>query len=127
MRSLINVDNLTSVRVWEVGFDPLSIHTLPNSTFFMKEALKALETTNVINFEVLLVLQLTQSSIEFTPIMKGCFHEDEEIRKICCNFVFLWEEKNRWKDNLFIINIPEQRSKEWFELLCAVISKAEMS
>jgi len=79
---------------------------LPHTTFFAEEAIKALNAKNIINFEVLLVLQLTQETINLKPIIEGCFNEDQDIRRTCCNFVFLWESKINWKDNLFQINIP---------------------
>lgn len=63
LRSLIDLPNLTLTNIQELRLQPGSIHPLPSSTFFLEEALKALKAKDVINLEVLLVLQLTQSHI----------------------------------------------------------------
>ena len=60
LRSLINIDNLTQTKISSIQYHPESIHSLPQTTFFAEETMKSLKAKNIINFEVLLVLQLTQ-------------------------------------------------------------------
>jgi hypothetical protein len=90
LRSLIDIDNLTQTKTSNLQPGSQQIHSLPHTTFFAEEAIKALHAKNIINFEVLLVLQLTQDTIDLQPIIEGCFNEDQDIRRTCCNFIFLW-------------------------------------
>ena len=74
LRSLIDVDNLTQTKTSTLKSGSQSIHSLPQTTFFAEEAIKALKAKNIINFEVLLVIQLTQDVIDLLPIIEGCFN-----------------------------------------------------
>lgn len=76
LRSLIEIPNLTKTDIRDLRLSPGSIHSLPSSNFFYEEALKAMQTKNMINLEVLLVLQLTQTTINLSPIIAGCFSEE---------------------------------------------------
>jgi hypothetical protein len=71
----------------------------------------ALQSRNIINFETLLVLQLTQEEVELQPIIACCFHNEQDIRKIACHFLYLWSLKTRFALDLFALHISEKHNE----------------
>ena len=64
----------------------------------------------MINFETLLVLQLSQKQADLHSAVQWCFDSEEQVRRIACNFLYLWSCKNSHFADLFRVPIPQQHN-----------------
>lgn len=64
LRSLINIGYLSKTSIRDTNFDQSAIPILPPTTFFAEQSIIAFNSRNIINFETLLVLQLTQTAVD---------------------------------------------------------------
>ena len=74
LRALISIDNLTTLDISNFVFNPESMPALPATSLFAEAAVEAYQRKDIINFETLLVLQLTQEKVDFQLVLEGCFH-----------------------------------------------------